>query len=86
MTTYEDLPYQELSLDVWRDKYRFGDEASPADTLTRVANAVSAGDAGLLDALLTHKFVPGGRILAGLGTTRKVAFSQCYVIPSASTH
>lgn len=82
MTTYEDLPYQELSLDVWRDKYRFGDEASPADTLTRVANAVSPGDTGLLDALLTHKFVPGGRILAGLGTTRKVTFSQCYVIPS----
>lgn len=81
--SYTDLPYSLLSLAVWRDKYQFGNEASPEDTLRRVATTFGGKDVAFaVDNILTHKFVPGGRILAGLNTSRKVTFSQCYVIPS----
>lgn len=81
--SYANLPYSPLSLAVWRDKYQFGNETSPEDTLRRVATAFEVDGVNFLEETITaHKFVPGGRILAGLNTTRKVTFSQCYVIPS----
>ena len=84
----------EFSAEVWDKKYRFhGDEHAPdiprdesvEDTFLRVANAVFAKDdneKARNDALVimrSRDFVPGGRILAGAGTGRKVTLINCYV-------
>ncbi|MBA1148662.1 adenosylcobalamin-dependent ribonucleoside-diphosphate reductase [Ectothiorhodospiraceae bacterium WFHF3C12] len=80
---------------IWATKYRFDGrphgtaERSPAQTWSRVATALagaeSSGDAAhwaaafrrLLDEGL---FLPGGRILAGAGTGRRVTLFNCFVM------
>src|SRR3954462_7256635 len=72
-----------LCADVWRDKYRFGDE-SYVGMADRVANAVydkdPRGDAvAASDAIRKNLWMPAGRILAGAGTPKRVTLLNCFV-------
>jgi ribonucleoside-diphosphate reductase alpha chain len=78
---------------VWQAKYRLSDpergtEASVADTWRRVAAALAAAEpadrerweARFFEALRDFRFLPGGRILAGAGTGRRVTLFNCFVM------
>jgi ribonucleoside-diphosphate reductase alpha chain len=79
---------------IWEAKYRWSDddgrsEASLDESLMRVATALAAAEApaardawreryfGLLQ---DGRFLPGGRILAGAGTGRRVTLFNCFVM------
>lgn len=76
--------------DVWRDKYRWKNE-SPAEMYSRIATAIYAKDTGndpgsnnapankAYNAMLQLLWVPGGRIMAGAGTEKRVTMMNCYV-------
>ena len=68
-------------------------DATPAETYRRVAQAVAAADAPAPDRaqaqlwaeqframLADGRFLPGGRILAGAGTGRRVTLFNCFVL------
>jgi len=83
------IPTQnELSREVWAAKYRYGDEASVAETWRRVADAVAAAEnrdrekwtEAFQHLLADFRFLPGGRILAGAGTDRDVTLFNCFVM------
>jgi ribonucleoside-diphosphate reductase alpha chain len=83
-----------ISQNIWETKYRFvrsdgATEASLAETLERVANAIAAAEAPALQPLWSQRFlqimsdlsfIPAGRILAGAGTKRAVTLFNCYVM------
>ncbi len=77
-----------LAEHVWRTRYRFEDEPSIDATLDRVAHALSEAEEHdrerwtrrFRDALEGFAFVPGGRILAGAGTKRRVTLMNCFVM------
>ncbi len=78
----------EISDRIWRAKYRYGQEATIADSWRRIARALAAAettDAALWeDRFLDHsagdyRFLPGGRIQAGAGTG---ATSRCSIASS----
>lgn len=70
---------------VWKTKYRFDGEASVEDTFDRVCRGVYAHEPSTVqrdiayDAMCKGLWVPGGRILAGAGTTKQVTQINCYV-------
>lgn len=73
-----------LIRNVWRDKYRWGNEESVHDTFSRVVKAIYADDrpeaAGeALECMNQFLFIPGGRIVAGAGTEKRVTLMNCYV-------
>jgi ribonucleoside-diphosphate reductase alpha chain len=80
-----DVMSSKMVQDIWRDKYRWADEKTLSDTFHRVVHAiyendkptVHAGDA--FDAMLKGLWIPGGRILAGAGTEKRVTLMNCYV-------
>lgn len=77
---------------VWDAKYRYRErgmlrDASIQDTWLRVAQALSASerDSGywqecFYSILRDFKFLPGGRILAGAGTSHRVTLFNCFVM------
>ena len=73
---------------VWRTRYRFEDEPSVDATLDRVARALAEAEEHdrsgwarrFRDALEGYAFLPGGRILAGAGTGRRVTLMNCFVM------
>lgn len=69
--------------DVWRDKYRWKDEATISDTFRRVADAIYKNDKEhaeeAFEAMNQGLWIPGGRILAGAGTPKRVTMMNCYV-------
>ncbi|MGC9983509.1 MAG: adenosylcobalamin-dependent ribonucleoside-diphosphate reductase [Polyangia bacterium] len=76
-----------ISQRIWELRYRLeGSDATLADTFRRVARAVAQAEldaewAGRFEALLFgHGFLPGGRILAGAGTSRRVTLFNCFVM------
>ncbi len=80
-----------LSQFIWRTRYRDADaqppEVSINSTLNRVACSAAAieREPGLwperfASILRDFRFLPGGRILAGAGTTRQVTLSNCFVM------
>jgi len=86
-----DLTATNLSRFIWETRYRDRDahpaENSIDDTWTRVARAVAAVEADpgtwqhrFLGILRDYRFLPGGRILAGAGTTRQVTLCNCFVM------
>lgn len=83
-----DLSRQVISQDVWRDKYRYGDEAIPEESWLRVVDGVYASDPNkdeaelALEAITKGLFCPAGRILAGAGTPKRVTLMNCYVAPT----
>ena len=83
-----------ISEDIWNRKYRFAggndvpEDKSIEETMYRVAKACAAGEKDskkwqkeFEDVLLNFEFIPGGRIIANLGTSRKaVTMFNCYVM------
>lgn len=78
-------PIGSISHDVWRDKYRWGNERSLAETVARVADGIYANDPDLqakedaTSAMRLGLWMPAGRILAGAGTPKRVTLMNCYV-------
>jgi len=83
----------EISQRIWDAKYRYreGDEirdGSLKDTWRRVSRALAQAEAAARDAwakrfyeaLSGFRFLPGGRILAGAGTGRRVTLFNCFVM------
>src|SRR5215470_746271 len=89
MTTFSNP----LAEEIWRTRYRFqalGDAPEPSidATWARVARALAAMEGAARsvwerrfdDALADFRFLPGGRILAGAGTGRRVTLFNCFVM------
>jgi ribonucleoside-diphosphate reductase alpha chain len=84
-----ELPPQEVSIDVLREKYAKGDETSVADVRRRVARALAAHEAPerreqFADRFLwamENGFVPGGRINSAAGLQLKATLINCFVQP-----
>lgn len=78
----------DLARTLWEVKYRQPHESSIGDSWHRVATAlarVEAHDqdgwaARFLSILTDFRFLPGGRILAGAGTSRRVTLFNCFVM------
>ncbi|WP_267395958.1 MULTISPECIES: adenosylcobalamin-dependent ribonucleoside-diphosphate reductase [unclassified Sphingomonas] len=77
---------QPVTVHIWREKYRHGNEATPSDTFARVVGGVYGQDqahaATGLAALEARDWVPGGRIFAGAGTGKRVTWINCFVSPT----
>lgn len=76
---------QILTNDIWRDKYRYGTEAHPFDSMRRVVEGVYAKDPDkdakrdALEAMQKSLWIPAGRIQAGAGTPNVVTMLNCYM-------
>ena len=83
----------EISRQIWDMKYRFkaetGGDKDVAGSWARVACALSLAEKpaerlaharDFASALVGHKFLPAGRILAGAGTGRTVTLFNCFVM------
>lgn len=80
MTEQEWLNNNQLSLDIWHNKYQYNKE-SFEEWLDRV----SGNNSEIKKLIREKKFLFGGRILANRGLDklgRKITLSNCYVIPS----
>lgn len=75
--------FDETSLAIWRDKYRWGAEKSPEESLERVSFGVYVNDASHREEALSFMkaglWIPAGRIHAGAGTSKRVTQINCYV-------
>ncbi len=83
-----------LASEIWASKYRFKDAAGGGDTSvdetwSRVAAGLAEAEAPqrrpemrqrFLGALTDFRFIPAGRILAGVGTARNVTLFNCFVM------
>jgi ribonucleoside-diphosphate reductase alpha chain len=81
-----------ISRQIWESKYRFrgdpaADDGSIQGTWRRVARALAAVESEpaiwekrFYGALADFKFLPGGRILAGAGTGKRVTLFNCFVM------
>ena len=85
--------WPEISREIWESKYRFKQpDGTPIDltiedSWRRTARAVAAieedpkhWEAKFYSALEGFKFLPGGRILAGAGTERRVTLFNCFAM------
>ena len=75
---------QEICYDIWHDKYRAESDTGYLDTCKRVVDAVYKHDTRehrdkAYTAMAKGLFVPGGRIIAGAGTNKKITLINCYV-------
>ncbi len=78
----------ELAGHVWRSRYRLEGEEGPDATFRRVAHALAAieredrelRERDFLALMREGLFLPGGRILAGAGTDRRVTLFNCFVM------
>ncbi len=88
MTEFAETPLPQF---IWQTRYRDADARPPeneiADTWKRVARSVAAIEHDpapwyekFLGILRGFRFLPGGRILAGTGTTRQVTLLNCFVM------
>lgn len=73
-----------VSADVLKDKYMLKSEILPTQMMHRVCTGVYANDSWIHkslahDAMVAGVWMPGGRILAGAGTTKWVTLMNCYV-------
>ena len=77
-----------LSRQIWVQKYRHNRERDIGESWRRVASAVAGVEGAAaprwrrrFEALLQEfRFLPGGRILAGAGTERRVTLFNCFVM------
>lgn len=82
----------DISRRIWEAKYRAGEparpEASVEESWRRIARALAAVEGAeaavweqrFFDILQGFRFLPGGRIQAGAGTSRKVTLFNCFVM------
>jgi ribonucleoside-diphosphate reductase alpha chain len=73
MTVNEWLNDNQLSIDIWNNKYRYKDE-----TLDQWFKRVSGGDENIERLIREKKFLFGGRTLSNRGTDKEGSFSNCY--------
>jgi len=81
-------PMADISRHVWETKYRYAQERTITDSWSRIASALAAVEPNdpdgwetrFLNILQDFKFLPGGRIQAGAGTTRNVTLFNCFVM------
>ena len=85
-------PTSDISRHVWETKYRYVEgracESTIADSWRRIAHALAACEPNdqavweqrFFDVLQDFKFLPGGRIQAGAGTSRNVTLFNCFVM------
>ena len=81
-------PMADISRHVWETKYRYKSERTITDTWRRIARALAAVEPNdpvawedrFFRILQDFKFLPGGRIQAGAGTTRNVTLFNCFVM------
>lgn len=80
--------YTDIQLKIFRDRYAFDGEQFPHEAWKRVADAVAAHeeDEGawrerFFSLLSGFKYIPGGRIIAAMGTGAGVTAQNCYVLP-----
>jgi ribonucleoside-diphosphate reductase alpha chain len=84
-----------FSLQIWEEKYRFrrqdgSVESSVEETWERIASACAKAEptedlrkrweCHFYEAVSGFKFIPGGRIVAGAGTSRDVTLFNCFVM------
>ncbi|MFI4867896.1 MAG: adenosylcobalamin-dependent ribonucleoside-diphosphate reductase [Steroidobacterales bacterium] len=90
-TSQQDAANARLARFIWETRYRDAQarppEAGIEDTWKRVAGAVAAIESEpqvwqerFLEVLRDYRFLPGGRILAGAGTSRRVTLFNCFVM------
>ena len=70
---WEWLNHNELSYDIWNNKYRYGDE-----TFNEWLDRVSGGDSDLAQLIKDKKFLFGGRALTNRGTPHSGSMFNCY--------
>ncbi|HWP25861.1 MAG TPA: adenosylcobalamin-dependent ribonucleoside-diphosphate reductase [Xanthobacteraceae bacterium] len=82
----------DISRHIWETKYRYTDGVEPEPSMTatwrRIARALAAVETNeqavweerFFDILHNFKFLPGGRIQAGAGTSRQVTLFNCFVM------
>ncbi len=80
-----------LSQEVWERKYRWKDEKSLEDNIKRVARESAKveetdekqreWEEKFYDLMKDAKFLPGGRILAGIGTSMHQTLFNCFTLP-----
>ena len=74
-----------ITLDIWNDKYRWGEETHPFDSMVRVVEGVYSKDPDkeakrdALEAMQKLLWCPAGRIQAGAGTSNIVTLINCFV-------
>lgn len=73
-----------LSSQIWRDKYAWADEDGPYTTFARVCEGIYQHDTfghalEAFDCMHAGLWMPGGRIIAGAGTSKRVTLMNCYV-------
>ena len=76
MQEQEWLNNNQLSLDIWNNKYRYENESFDS-----WLDRVSDGNSNVREEILNKRFIFGGRILANRGIPRRTTLSNCYVIP-----
>lgn len=79
-----DIFAQEITRDIWKDKYRYGREKHPLESNLRVVDGVYANDSEehahlALTAMNLGLWIPAGRIQAGAGTPHSVTWINCFV-------
>ncbi len=79
-----DIFEQEITHDVWHEKYRSGDEEHPFASFERVCNGVYKNDTiahkyAAFEAMKLGLWMPAGRIHAGAGTKKHVTLLNCFV-------
>ena len=80
MTEQEWLGNNQLSLDIWHNKYQFQNEG-----FEEWLDRVSGNNSEIKRLIREKKFLFGGRILANRGLNKlgkKITLSNCYVIPA----
>lgn len=75
MTVQEWLNNNQLSIDIWNNKYRYNQES-----LDNWFKRVSGDDHNIERLIREKKFLFGGRTLANRGTDKEGSFSNCYSI------
>jgi ribonucleoside-diphosphate reductase alpha chain len=80
-----DIMASRMISDVWRDKYRWKEEQDIHATFGRVARAIYEKDPNEEEmikaqtAMSLGLWIPGGRIISGAGTEKRVTLMNCYV-------
>jgi ribonucleoside-diphosphate reductase alpha chain len=91
-TVEQALALVDAARSIWETRYRSGDPAANerhvADTWRRIARALASAEARdrdaweqrFVSAMEDFRFLPGGRVLAGAGSARRLTLFNCFVM------